>query len=338
MDFDEAVRRMPKAEMHFHFEGAFRWSTVRELHPRGRELPEAPPWHGRNFAAWEEFTGVFRDFLKPVTGTPEAVERHAFEELEDLARQNVRYVELIVSHTFHTARGMREEEVWEAVVRGRARAEAAYGIRAPLFLGISRDQAPASAEAVFAQIAGFALKPGWLAGIDLQSDERARTNADFAGLYRAAAGMGLKLRAHAGELGGPRNVRDAVELCGVRHVSHGVRAAEDPALLADLARDGVWLHVCPASNVRLRVCENLRTHPLRDLLAAGVRCTVSSDDPLLFDTDITREFLALANEMAFTPREVADLAKNGFRSSLLPAAEIEAACAAVDSILPPSAL
>jgi len=331
VDLDTAIRQMPKSEMHLHFEGAFRWSTVRDLHPDGRGMPATPPWTGRPFAGWDGFTQVFRDYLKPVTGTPAWIERHAFEALEDLALQNVRVVELLVSHRFHAWRGLSEQEVWEAVVRGRDRARAAYGIEAPLFLGISRDQLPADAERVFETIAAFAHPAGWLRGIDLQSDERARANREFTGLYAKAAALGLKLRAHAGELGGPENVRDAVELCGVRHISHGTRAAEDPQVVAGLARGGVWLHLCPSSNRLLGVSPSLASHPLRAFLSAGVRCTVNADDPLLFGTDTTSEFRLLATRMGFAPAEIAALAKNGFLASLLPAAEIDRACREIDA-------
>jgi adenosine deaminase len=330
MTLESAIRRMPKAELHFHFEGAFRWSTVRELHPDGPTLPETPPWHGKPFEHWDGFTAVFRAYLKQVTGTAEWLERHAFEVLEDLARQNVRYVELLLSHWYHARRGLSEREVWEAVVRGRERARAAYGIEAPLFLGISRDQEPAAAEAIFDEIAAFAVPAGWIRGIDLQSDERARPNRDFEGLYRKAGAFGLKLRAHAGELGGPENVRDAMDVCGVSHISHGTRASEDPTLVAELARRGTWLHLCPSSNVLLRVSPSLAAHPLRRFHEAGVRCTVNSDDPLIFGTDTTREYLLAATEMGLGASGAAELAKNAFRASLLSPAAIDAACRQID--------
>ena len=155
-------------------------------------------------------------------------------------------------------------------------------------------------------------------------------NRDFAGLYRKAAKLGLKLRAHAGELGGPENVRDAVDLCGALHISHGTRAAEDPALVAHLARTGAWLHTAPSSNWLLGVCPSLEAHPLRQLHNAGVRCTVNSDDPLLFATDTTREYLIAAKTLGFSASEIAGLAKNAFRASLLPANDVEAACLEID--------
>ena len=127
---EECLARLPKAEMHFHFEGAFRWHTIRELHPRGQELPERQPWlaQARPFADFQDFSQVFRDYVKLATGTPAAIERHAFEMIEDLARQNVRYAEVIVAQRFHTALGLSEEQVWQAVVRGRDRAMAQYSM------------------------------------------------------------------------------------------------------------------------------------------------------------------------------------------------------------------
>ncbi|MBI2206930.1 MAG: hypothetical protein HYU41_24115 [Candidatus Rokubacteria bacterium] len=200
------VRALPKAEMHLHFEGAFRWSTIRELHPWGPSLPATPPWLARRrpFPDFEHFRQVFRNYTLPVTGTPELIERHAFEVVEDLARQNVRYAELIVSHDFHTRRGSSQRAVWGAIAAGRDRAAAQYPIDVRLILGLARHRAPDACAAVFDDVVDCALRPGWLAGIDLQGDERAEGHRAFAGVFRRAGDAGLKLRAHAGELAGAR--------------------------------------------------------------------------------------------------------------------------------------
>ena len=123
------LSRLPKAELHFHFEGAFRWSTIRELHPDGNALPEREPWLtcARPFADFQDFSQVFRDYIKPA-GTPEAIERHAFEMLADLAQQNVRYVEILLSPKFHMMLGLTKEQVWCAAVAGCRRAMAQFDI------------------------------------------------------------------------------------------------------------------------------------------------------------------------------------------------------------------
>src|SRR5712691_4530147 len=104
---EACLARLPKAEMHFHFEGAFRWRTIQELHPRRQELPERQPWlaQARPFADFEDFRQLFHDYIRPATGTPAAIERHAFEVIADLAHQNVRYAEVIVAREMHMALG-----------------------------------------------------------------------------------------------------------------------------------------------------------------------------------------------------------------------------------------
>lgn len=319
--------------MHFHFEGAFRWSTIRELHPDGASLPQAPPWLGlaRPFPDFDDFRQVFRDYMLPVTGTPETIERHAFETIEDLAHQGVRYAEVIVSLDLHVRRGLSLAAAWQAIVDGRARAMARYPIDVRLLLGISRHRPPEHSLEQFDAIAGFALTRGWLDGIDLQGDERVGEPRAFAEVFRRAADAGLKLRAHAGELTGPATVRATVFDHGVRQIAHGVRAVEDPGLVRGLAAAGVYLHVCPTSNVLLECAPSFKGHQLRRLVDAGVPCTVNSDDPVLFGTDIAGEYRVLVREMGFSPREVMEFARNSFRASLLPADRIAALCAEIDA-------
>ena len=327
------LRALPKAEMHLHFEGAFRWSTIRELHPWGPSLPATPPWLARSrpFPDFDDFVQALRDYVLPSTGTPEWIERHAFEVTEDLARQAVRYAEIIVSHDFHMRRGLDHAAVWAAIAAGRDRAMARYPIDVRLFQGINRYLGPAAALATLEAVIDCAAPRGWIAGIDLQGDERIGAVGDFAEIFQRATGAGLKLRAHAGELRGAESVRATVFDHGVRQISHGVRAVDDPALLSALAAEGVFLHVCPTSNVLLGCAAGYGQHPLRALLLAGVRCTVNSDDPLLFGSDVLNEYRLLIQEMGFAPHEVAELAKTGFRASLLPEPTVTALCDEIDT-------
>jgi adenosine deaminase len=335
LDLEDRIRRMPKAEMHLHFEGAFRWETIRELHSQGATLPDSPPWLAlaQPFPDFSDFRDVFKAVVQPTTGTPEIIERHAFEVIEDLAVQNVRYAELIVSHNFHSARGLAHHEVWAAIARGRERAMARHPIDVRLILGLARHRPPATVLADFEAVAAFALDTGWLAGIELHSDERLGANFAFADTYRRASDLGLKLRAHAGEICGAGNVRDAVLECGVTQISHGVRALEDAGLVRDLARQGVVFHVCPTSNLLLGCASSYREHQLRALCDAGLRCSVNSDDPLLFGSDVLNEFRVLVRNMGFTVPEVAEIAKTGFRASLLDARRVAELCAEVDTTL-----
>lgn len=337
---DAWLLALPKAEMHLHFEGAFRWSTIRELHPDGAALPDVPPWIGRArpFPDFTDFRDAFASF-QGASGTPDAIERHAFEVIEDLARLNVRYAELIVSVAFHTRRGVLDETgVWTAIAAGRARAMARYPIDVRLFVGLRRHGLPVQGLATLDRLLAFAQPRGWLDGVELHGDERLGEHRAFLDVFTRAAAAGLKLRAHAGELCGPDNVRAAVMDSGVRDISHGIRAIEDPALVRELAARGVFLHVCPTSNVRLGCASSHREHPLRALVDAGVRCTVNADNPLLFATDVVQEYGYAVREMGFSPATVAEFARNAFRASLLPADRVRALCAEIDTLLPEGAL
>ena len=124
-------------------------------------------------------------------------------------------------------------------------------------------------------------------------------------------------------------MHEAVELLGVRRVLHGVRAIEDPAVVVLLARERVTLDITPISNVKLAVVPSLRAHPLRKLIAAGVRCTISTDDPLVFGNKLTDEYVGLATEAGFAPKELVQLARNGFEAGTMPA---EVKVAALDEL------
>lgn len=318
----DRIRRMPKAELHIHLEGALRWSTVREFNPQARLL-DSPPWLGKPFASFEEFRGIFREYLIPASGTEERVERHAFEVLEDLALQNVRYAEPIVYLPFHMAQGLKVAEVLRALHRGMLRAERTYSIVCRLIIGLNRgreatDQAALAREALeFRNPDGTRL----VAGLDVMSDDRFGVDPVYAELYRDAKPMGLRLKVHAGELGGPDVVRDALEKLDASHLSHGVGASKDPGLLRELAASGIWFHVCPTSNILLGAGTDYASHPIKRLADAGCNLTLNSDDPILFGASLTDEYLHAAFDMGYSSDHIKRFAMNGFAASLLPESE-----------------
>jgi adenosine deaminase len=318
----DRIRRMPKAELHIHLEGALRWSTVRELNPQAGSL-ESPPWLAKPFASFEDFRGIFRNYLIPASGTEERVERHAFEVLEDLARQNVRYAEPILYLPFHMARGLNVAQVLAAVQRGMVRAERECAIVCRLIIGLNRGREAADQVALAREALEFKNSDGTrlVAGLDVMSDDRFGIQPAFAEFYRDAKPLGLRLKVHAGELGGPEVVRDALETLGATHLSHGVGASQDPGLVRELAMSGIWFHVCPTSNILLGAASDYANHPIRRLTDAGCNLTFNSDDPILFGASITDEYLHAAFDMGYSSDEIKCFAMNGFAASLLPESE-----------------
>jgi adenosine deaminase len=119
-------------------------------------------------------------------------------------------------------------------------------------------------------------------------------------------------KCHAGEFGGAAKVREAIELLGVTRIQHGIQAIDDPSLVQLAVERDVTFDICPISNVRLRAVESWAAHPIQRLMRAGVRCTVSTDDPLTFANSVSDEYTALASELAFSCKQLADVARNGW--------------------------
>lgn len=318
-DLDRLIQRIPKMEMHFHLEGAFRWATIREYHPDGSRLAPFPPWHfsGFRFSGFAEFLEVFQKFIRPATGTPETIERHTYEALADLAAQNVRYAEVIITPAFHSLKGLSYEKILEAIHAGKIHGESDHPIVTRFHLGLKRELPLKSQmdELEYAvEIAG-PKSLGLISGIDLQGYEVAASIQSFAPLFQLAESKGLHIRTHAGELTGPHDVRGALDL-GIRHLSHGIHAEEEPDLVNRIKALGVYLHCCPTSNVMLNIIESYESHPLKKLFREGCRVTINSDDPLLFGTNISEEYKLAYQKMGFTLPELLQftrIALNGSR-------------------------
>ncbi len=146
----------------------------------------------------------------------------------------------------------------------------------------------------------------------MHGHETLPTERDTAAVWARLRAAGKVTKCHAGEFGGAEKVREAIEVLGVTRIQHGIQAIDDPAVLKLAVERGVTFDVCPISNVRLRAVASWSAHPLRTLMQAGVRCTVSTDDPLTFANSVNDEYLALAAELGFTRTELAQVARNGW--------------------------
>lgn len=167
----------------------------------------------------------------------------------------------------------------------------------------------------------------------LAGDEARYASEPFAEAFDIARRAGLISAPHAGELAGPDSVRAALDVLGARRIAHGVRAVEDPALVARLAEEGIVLDVCPTSNVALGVVESLSAHPLPVLLRAGVRCTLNADDPLLFGPGLLEEYATARTAFALTDPQIAAIARTSVESSGAQRAMVEDAVARIDDWL-----
>ena len=314
---------MPKVELHVHLEGAMMPDTVWMLAERnGVHLPvgSAEEWRAHcKFRDFNHFIELY-NLAASTVRTPEdfalIVERFCAEQ----ARQNIRHSEAILSVSMHIHQ-LPGEAMADALAEGVRRGQAAHGVSLYLLPDISR-HLPGTARAVL----DFALMahkrhPGVFVGLQLGGKEEGFPAELFADVYAAARREGLRVLAHAGETAGPESVRAAVEILHVERIGHGIRCLEDSALVDVLRDRQIPLEVCPTSNVCLKVVSSLTAHPLPKMLDAGLNVTINSDDPPMFNTTLTDEWLACAVTYGWDLAMVEKLSLNAVRATFLPATE-----------------
>ncbi|MGW5128353.1 adenosine deaminase [Streptomyces sp. NPDC004069] len=308
---------LPKAELHLHIEGTLEPELAFRLAARnGVELPYADTdalGKAYRFEDLQSFLNLYYE-LMAVLRTEQDFEDLADAYLARAAAQGVRHAEIFFDPQAHLARGVDMGTVVEGLWRALARSQERHGVSTHLIMCFLRDE---SAESAMETL--DAAKPylDRIVGIGLDSAEVGHPPAKFREVYEAAAALGLRRVAHAGEEGPPEYIRQALDALGVERVDHGLRCMEDPELVARLVRDRIPLTLCPLSNVRLRAVDTLADHPLPAMLDAGLLCTVNSDDPAYFGGYVGENFHAVRDALGLSKDRLRELARNSFLASFL---------------------
>ncbi len=293
-----------KAELHVHLEGAAPPALMRRIaHRNGLEVPEELIGTDDRYA-WRDFLHFLELYDRAVglLRTADDYRDLAYEYLVACAAEGAVYVELTASPDHAAHAGLSDAEHVEALARGIDDARADTGIEARILMTAVRNYGVERAEEVARRT--VATPHPYVVGFGLAGDEAGFPPEPFAGAFAIAADAGLGCTVHAGEWGGPASVRGALALPGVTRIGHGVRAVEDPALVAELAERGTVLEVCPTSNVVLGVFDGWDAHPLRRLHDAGVRVTLGSDDPPYWGATIGGEYAVARERFGFSEAEL----------------------------------
>ncbi|MDE3133863.1 MAG: adenosine deaminase [Acidobacteriota bacterium] len=311
----EQIRALPKAELHLHIEGTLEPELAFALARRnGVELrfPTVEALaRAYDFADLRSFLDLYYECMA-VLLHPDDFADLANAYLERAARDGVRHVEMFFDPQAHTSRGVALDDVVAGLRTAVIEAPARHGISATLIACFVRDRPVAEA---MHTLEGLAPHLDVIAAVGLDSAEVGYPPSAFREVFAAAAELGLRKVAHAGEEGPPAYVWEALDVLGVERVDHGIRAVEDRALLARLAGDRVPLTVCPLSNVRLRCVDSLERHPLPRLLDADVLVTINSDDPAYFGGYVAENYLALQRSLGLDLTTLAALARNSLAAS-----------------------
>ncbi|WP_431900895.1 adenosine deaminase [Nonomuraea sp. bgisy101] len=297
----------PKAELHLHIEGTLEPELVVELARRnGVELPtfDVEAIRARyDFVNLQSFLDIYYENMA-VLRTEQDFYDLAAAYLE---RSGVQHAEIFFDPQAHLVRGVP----LEVVFGGLSAALKDSDVPAALIMCFLRDRGAEEAEAVLR--AALPYREHFI-GVGLDSAEVGYPPSLFRRVFDIAAGEGLHRVAHAGEEGGPDYVWEALDILRVERVDHGIRAMEDPALVARLREERIPLTVCPLSNVRLRAVPTLRDHILPAMLDEGLLVTVNSDDPAYFGGYVEDNYRMLRDELGMTEDQLDLLARNSFEA------------------------
>ena len=308
---------LPKAHLHLHLTGGMRPETLVELAAeQGRRLPEGllrpGGLEGVARRGWMRFQRLY-DAARDMLRGPDDVRRVLLEIAEDERAAGSGWVEVQVDPSSYAAKLGGLNGTVEVVLDGMRTASAQTGVGMALVVAANRTRHPGDAETL-ARVARRFAGQG-VVGFGLSNDETRGDTVAFAKAFRLAREAGLVAVPHAGEMRGPGSVRLALDHLGPTRLGHGVRAVEDPAVLAELARRGVVLEVCPASNAALGVVPSVDAVPVRTLRDAGIEVALGTDDPLVFRSGLVEQYAAYVQE---GPAFVADLASSSIRASCAP--------------------
>jgi aminodeoxyfutalosine deaminase len=292
----------PKIELHVHLEGTVRPHTLLAIAKRNDYALPATTVEG--LQELYRFTD-FRHFIEVWVLTTNALRTEAdFRQMvvdyaAEAASHGAVYFEGIFSPAERVRRGCSWEEVFEGVCNGAQEAKELHGVEIRLTPDIPRGFGADEARTTVEWSARY--RDRGVVGVGLGGLEAEFPPEPYEEVFAYAKSLGLGSVPHAGEVAGAASVQGALEALQADRLRHGIRAEEDPGLVRELAGRGVVLDVCPLSNIRTGAVPSLADHPLPRLAAAGVRCSISTDDPAMFDTDLTRDYEA-ATSFGLDPR------------------------------------
>ncbi len=331
------LHTLPKAHLHLHFTGSMRHGTLLELAERdGISLPDSlvtewpPHLSAADEKGWFRFQRLY-DVARSVLRTEDDVRRLVREAAEDDVRDGGGWLEIQVDPSGYAARFGGITAFTDLVLDAVAEASRETGLGMAVVIAANRTRHPMDARTLARLATQYAGRG--VVGLGLSNDERRGSTEDFGPAFALAERAGLLRVPHGGELRGPDHVRTCLDHLHADRLGHGVRSAEDPALLERVVSSGVALEVCPVSNVALGVYSDLTSVPLPELLSAGATIALGADDPLLFGSRLAAQYATMRAAHDLDDATLAELARMSVRASQAPSDVRSRLLAGVDAWL-----
>lgn len=317
---------LPKAELHCHLDGSLRPETIIDLAKTNHvDLPYDEPVALKNYLAVGDDCESLEDYLKAfhvtnkVLQTKEALSRATYELGEDASAENIWYLEMRFSPVLHTQDGLSLEDVIEAVFEGKNKAENAFPIKMGIIVCGIRSMTPD----VSYELAKLAVKykNSGVVAYDLAGPEENYPAKDHKEAFFHIINNNVNTTVHAGEAYGAESIHQAVHYTRANRIGHGTRLFEDMDLLHFVNDHRICLEMCVNCNVQTKCVESLEKHPVKDYLDRGLRVTLNTDNRLISDTSLSKEFYTVYNTFNLSNKDIKTLIINSFKGLFIPYAE-----------------
>jgi len=327
------INGLPKCELHLHIEGTLEPELMFTLAERNRieirynSIEEVKKAY--NYADLQGFLNIYYESAKVLINEEDFYDL-TIAYLKKASSQKVLHAEIFFDPQTHTNRGIRFSTVINGIYKAMLDGEKKYGITSKLIMCFLRDLNAESALETLRQAEQY---KDIITAVGLDSAEIGNPPEKFDKVFKSAQSLGFKCVAHAGEEGPAEYIWGALNILKVDRIDHGNRAVDDKALIEKLSVSGVPLTMCPLSNLKLCVIDDLKKHPLRKLMKKGIVVTVNSDDPAYFGGYINENYIAVAKALDLTVEELGQIAKNSFNASFLSPEEKKNAVEKVEEYL-----
>ena len=320
------LKRLPKVELHCHLDGSLRVPTILDLAKKDKVTLSTSSYDklskllviGKTRGSLEEYIKRF-DITLSVMQTPQALSRTAYELIEDVAKENVRYIEIRYSPILHTGKGMTMGESVEAVREGLKRGQKDYGVKSGIIVcGIRNISAEVSLKLADLTVR---YKNKGVVGFDLAGAEENFPAKDHQEAFYMILNNNINATIHAGEAYGPSSIHQAIHHCGAHRIGHGTRLKENKDLMNYVNDHRITLEICLTSNWQTRSIRSLKYHPLKYYYDQGIRVTINTDNRLMSGTTLTKEFLLAHKLFGFKLHDFREMIIMAMKSAFLPYAE-----------------
>ncbi len=320
---EDFLRELPKVELHCHLDGSLRLESMIDQAIKDKvDLPTTNADDLRRMVCINEQVNSLPNYLKnfeitlKVLQTPEALTRAAYELAEDCSQENILYLEVRYSPILHTERGMTTMETVDAVLKGLRQAEQDFKIKTGIIICGIRSISPEISYRL-AELA-VAFKNRGVVGFDLAGIEENFPAKNHREAFNLILQNNINTTLHAGESYGPESIHQAIHYCGAHRIGHGVRLKEDGDLLNYVNDHRIALEMCLTSNVQTGSVPNYQSHPFKFYYEYGLRVTLNTDNRLISNTTLTKEYYLAHQYYNFGIREFKEIIIGGFKSAFLP--------------------